>query len=179
MSREFRLGLFIVATLLILSAGVFMIGSKSSLFYPTYRIKSDFGTVEGLNAGGDVRVGGTHQGTVRRIDLPKRPDGKVTVVMDLERGTRDLVKKDSVAEIKSEGLVGDKYVEISFGSNEAEKLKDGETIASEPPRDISDLVKKADQILDTSKDVVENANETTNNLKSITSKVNQGQGTAG
>src|SRR5579864_6098930 len=119
MSRTFRLGVFIVGALLVLAAGVFLIGSKDLLFSSTYRLKAEFDTVAGLMDGAEVRVGGVHKGTVRRIDLPKRPDETVTVVMDLERSTRDILKKDSVASIKSEGLLGDKYVEISFGSNES------------------------------------------------------------
>ncbi len=133
MSREFRLGVFIVATLLILAAGVFIIGDKELLFRSTYSVKTEFHNVVGLDKGADVRVGGIHKGTVKRIDLPRQPDGKVTVVMNLDSSTRNIVKKDSLASIKSEGLLGDKYIEISFGSDDAEKLKNWDTIGSEPP----------------------------------------------
>ena len=179
MSREFRLGAFIVGTLVILAAGVFLIGNREMLFSSNYSLRAQFQTVSGLTNGGDVRVGGIHKGTVRRIDLPRQPDGKVTVVMDLDRSTRDVLKKDSTAAIKSEGLLGDKYVEVSFGSAGAERLKDGDTIGSEPPLDISDLIKKTDQILDTTKDAMQNVEGTTTNLKSISSKIDQGQGTVG
>ena len=179
MSKEVRLGLFIVVTLAILFAGVFLIGNTETLFKSTYRVKAEFQNVAGLNDGADVRVGGIHEGTVRKIDLPKRPDGKVTVVMDLQSATRDIVKKDSLAAIKSEGLLGDKYVDVSFGSQAAERLKDGETIGSEPPLDISDLLSKTNQILDTTKTAMEGAQETVSNLQSITSKINQGKGSIG
>src|SRR5260370_40925565 len=114
MSRAFRLGLFIVATLLILGAGVFLIGSKQLLFRPTYRVKAEFQNAAGLDDGAIVRVGGIQKGTVKYLALPGRPDQKVTVVMNLDGSTRNIVTKDSVAAIKSEGLLGDKYVEISF-----------------------------------------------------------------
>src|ERR1700736_2029597 len=139
MTRAFRLGLFIVATLLILAVGVFLIGNNQLRFQPTYRVKAEFQNVEGLSEGGDVRVGGIHKGTVKRIDLPRQPDGKVTVVMNLDSTTRNIVKKDSLASIKSEGLLGDKYIEISFGSDNAEKLKDWDTIESEPPLEFANL----------------------------------------
>ena len=99
--------------------------------------------------------------------------------MDLDKATRDVLKKDSVATIRSEGLIGDKYVEITFGSDEAARLKDGETIASEAPIDMSNLVKKADQLLDTAKGAVSDLDGTANNLKSISAKINNGQGTVG
>ena len=170
MSREFRVGLFIVGMLLILAAGVFLIGSKESLFGSTYRLKARFQNVSGLIEGADVRVGGIHKGTVRAIQLPHRPDEKLTVMMDLENSTRDVIKKDSVASIKSEGLLGDKYVEISFGSPEVERARDGDTIDTAPPLDISDLITKTNQILDAAKDTMQN-------VDSISTKVNNGQGT--
>ena len=76
MSKTFRLGLFILATLAIFAFGVFWIGSKHFLFHSTYRLKAEFQNVGGLTDGAIVRVGGIHEGTVKRIDLPPRPDQK-------------------------------------------------------------------------------------------------------
>ena len=121
--QTFRLGLFIVAGLAILTVGVFLIGGNESLFQRTYRVNATFHNVSGLSEGADVRVGGIHKGTVKHIDLPHDPSGSVTVAMDLARGTRDVVKQDSVASIASEGLVGDKYVEVSFGSPGAQAVR--------------------------------------------------------
>jgi phospholipid/cholesterol/gamma-HCH transport system substrate-binding protein len=61
---------FIVVTLAILVAGVFIIGSKQYLFSSTYQLKAQFDNVVGLDAGADVRVGGVHSGTVSSIVLP-------------------------------------------------------------------------------------------------------------
>ena len=172
MSRAFRLGLFVFATLLILAAGVFLIGNNETLFHSTYRLQAQFQNVKGLVNGADVRVGGIHEGTVRAIHLPRRPDEKLTVVMDLDRGTQDVVKKDSEASIKSEGLLGDKYVDISFGSREAGNLRDGDMIGASPSRDLSDLIDKTDQILASAQDTMQN-------VDSISTKLKQGQGTMG
>ncbi len=143
MSRAFRLGIFIVAALLILSAGIFLIGDKKFMFSSTYRLTADFQNVAGLNNGADVRVGGIHEGTVEHINLPRQQDGKMTVVMNLEKSTRNVIRKDSVAAIKTEGLLGNKFVEISFGSDKAEPVRDGDAIRGEPPADISDMAKAA------------------------------------
>ncbi len=175
----FRLGLFIVATLLILTAGVFLIGGNESRFARTYRVRAEFRTVAGLDNGAEVRVGGIHSGTVKQIDLPSRPDGNVTVVMDLRSATHEVVRKDSVAAIRSEGLLGDKYVEITFGTPEAAKLKENDTLQSEAPFEFSQLMKKADQILDAAKGATENIQKTAANLSSISAKINGGQGTVG
>src|SRR6516165_950368 len=179
MSRAFRLGVFIVATLLILAAGILMIGNNKFLFSRTFGLRADFQNVGGLESGAEVRVGGIHEGTVRTIKLPSRSDEKVTVIMDLATSTRNIVKKDSVAWIKTEGLLGDKYVEISFGSKEAEKVKDGDTLEGQPPVDISDMIKKTDQIMDTTKDAMQNVDRMTADLKSVASKISEGKGTVG
>jgi phospholipid/cholesterol/gamma-HCH transport system substrate-binding protein len=179
MSQTFRLGLFIVAGLAILAVGVFLIGGNESLFQRTYRVNATFHNVSGLSEGADVRVGGIHKGTVKHIDLPHDPSGSVTVAMILAKGTSDVVKQDSVASIASEGLVGDKYVEVSFGSPGAQGVKDGGTIESAPPIDISDLLSKTNQIMDTAKEAVQNVAATADNLDAVTSKINQGEGTVG
>jgi phospholipid/cholesterol/gamma-HCH transport system substrate-binding protein len=179
MSRAARLGTFIIATLTILAAGIFIIGSKQYLFAPTYRLKAQFATVVGLDPGAQVRVGGVNTGSVRGIELPHEPSGKITVLMDLQRSTHDIIKQDSVAAIETEGLLGNEYVSISFGSAQALNVKDDDTIASQPPLVISDLMKKADGILDTSQQALANVTATAANLSSISGKINAGQGTIG
>lgn len=179
MSQNLRLGIFIVITLAILATGVFLIGSREAMFRSSYKVRADFDNVAGLNEGADVRVGGIRKGSVKRIQLPKEPNGKVVVLMDLERETQSIVKLDSVAEIKSEGMLGDKYIEISFGSMEAAKLHGGETIPSQPPLDISDLFAKTNKILDTTQTSLENIQGATSNINEISLKINHGQGTVG
>jgi phospholipid/cholesterol/gamma-HCH transport system substrate-binding protein len=179
MSQNFRLGLFIVITLAVLATGVFLIGSRESMFTSTYTVRADFANVAGLNEGADVRVGGIRKGSVKKIQLPNRPDGKVVVLMNLARETQDIVKMDSVASIQSEGLLGDKHIDISFGSLEAGKLRGGETIGSQPPLDVSDLFAKANQMLGTAQGALENIQSASSNFNDISTKINHGQGTVG
>jgi phospholipid/cholesterol/gamma-HCH transport system substrate-binding protein len=179
MSRALRLGAFIVATLAILVAGVFIIGSKQYLFTSTYQLKAQFDNVVGLDAGGDVRVGGVHSGTVRSIVLPHKPGEKVTVIMDMGKSTHEIIKQDSVATIETEGLLGNQYLAISFGSAGASELRDGDTIASQPPLEMADLFQKTSSILDSSQQAIQNATRATANLDSISAKIDKGQGTAG
>jgi phospholipid/cholesterol/gamma-HCH transport system substrate-binding protein len=179
MSRAARLGAFIVAALVILAAGVFIIGDRQYLFSPTYRLKTQFSTVAGLDTGAEVRVGGVHSGSVRSIELPNKPTDKITVLMDLQRSTHDIIKHDSVAGIETEGLLGNEYVAISFGSAQGLNVKDGDSIASQPPLVIADLIKKTDGILGSSQEALDNVTVTTANLSSISAKINRGQGTIG
>jgi phospholipid/cholesterol/gamma-HCH transport system substrate-binding protein len=179
MSRAARLGAFIVATLAILVLGTVIIGNHQYLFSSTYQLKSQFVTVAGLAAGADVEVGGVHSGTVRAIELPHTPAGKVTVIMDMSKSTHEIIKQDSVASIDTEGLLGSQYMAISFGSVGAPDVRDGDMITSEAPLEIADLIKKTDAILDSSQQAVANASRMTANLASISAKIDTGQGTAG
>ncbi len=172
MSRIARLGLFIFAALVILSFTVFKIGNRRLFFADTYRLHAEFDNVAGLPFGADVRVGGLRKGMVEDIRLPRQPGEKILVVMELESSTRDVVKKDSVASIDTEGLLGNKYLAVSFGSIDAEAVHDGDGIPGRPPLELSDLVKKSNEILDSTK-------EATSDLQEVASKINRGEGTVG
>jgi phospholipid/cholesterol/gamma-HCH transport system substrate-binding protein len=179
MTRAVRLGIFIVLTLAVLAVGVFLIGSRQFLFSSTYELKSNFKNVAGLANGAEVRVGGIHKGTVKQIQLPPQPGGEMSVVMNMEESTRKVIRQDSVASILTEGLLGNKYVEISFGSDNAPNVGDGSTINSTPTMDISDLLKKTNDILDSTKQTMSSVQESSDHFKGISSKIDSGQGTFG
>jgi len=179
MSRVARLGAFIVVTLALLAAGVFVIGSKEYLFRSTYQLKAQFDNVAGLAEGADVQVGGVHSGTVRSIALPHKPGEQVTVIMDLNRSTHEIIKRDSVASIETEGVLGNQFVAISFGSSGQGEVKDGEIIESAPPLVLADLFKKTSGILDSSQKAIDNATLATAHLNSVSAKIDSGEGTVG
>jgi phospholipid/cholesterol/gamma-HCH transport system substrate-binding protein len=179
MSRAARLGVFIVATLAILVSGIFLIGGKQYLFRSTYTLRAQFENVVGLDAGGDVRVGGVHSGTIHSIVLPNKPGEKVTVTMDLDKTTHEIVKQDSVATIETEGLLGNQFLAISFGSAGSGEVQDGDLIASQPPLEMAELLQKASGLLDGAQQAIQNATKATANLDSISAKIDKGEGTAG
>jgi phospholipid/cholesterol/gamma-HCH transport system substrate-binding protein len=170
--KTFRLGIFVVGTLAILTGAIFLIGSRQFRFRSTYSVKAQFENAGGLEEGAGVRVGGIHMGTVRDIELPRTPDGKITVRMDLEAKTRDVVKKDSVASIQAEGLIGDEYIEVSFGSKDAPAIRNGDEIAGQAPLQMSALIQKADGILD-------QLQGSAKDMQEISGKINSGTGTVG
>jgi phospholipid/cholesterol/gamma-HCH transport system substrate-binding protein len=179
MSRVARLGAFILITLAILAAGVFIIGSKEYLFRSTYQLKAQFVNAAGLAEGADVQVGGVHSGTVIAIELPHRPDEKITVVMNLDKSTHEIIKGDSIASIQTAGILGNQFVAISFGSAGQAEVKNGQIIQSEPPLQMSDLFKKTSGILDSSQQAINNATLATAHLNSVSAKIDSGQGTVG
>lgn len=179
MSRTARLGAFIFGTLAILAIGVFIIGGKNDLFTSTYTLRAKFATVGGLSTGANVLVGGVHVGTVHSIDLPSRAGDQITVSMQLNKSTQGIVKHDSVATIETEGMLGNQYVAVSFGSEGQPNVRDGETIASLPPLEMAALLDKANTILDSSKVAMSHIADATASLQSVTAKIDRGDGTVG
>jgi phospholipid/cholesterol/gamma-HCH transport system substrate-binding protein len=172
MSRTARLGAFILGALIIFAVGVFLIGDRQYLFSRAYRLNASFDTVVGLDDGAVVRSGGVRVGIVDKVHMPRRSGDKVTVVMKLEKATREVIKEDSVASIETEGLLGAKYVSVSFGSKESEPVRDGDTIGSRPTLDYADLAKKAGEAL-------ANMDAAVAGVRSIASKIDRGEGTIG
>lgn len=179
MSRTARLGAFILGTLAILAIGIFIIGSKKYLFTSTYALKTKFANVAGLQAGADVMVGGLQSGTIRSIDLPDKPGDQMTVVMQLNQSTRRIIREDSQASIQTEGLLGNQYVAVSFGSADKPAVKDGDTIASVPPLEMSELLDKANGLLGQGQAAMGNINQVAEHLKSVSAKIDSGNGTVG
>jgi len=179
MKKMALLGLFIFSALLILFAGVFVIGNQQRLFTRSFYLRAEFATVSGLLRGAEVRIGGVRKGTVDEIRLPSRPGGKVLVVMSLDSSTRNLVKQDSVAAIETEGLLGNKFMAISFGSPEAMGVKDWDTVASAAPLDVADLFKKTSDIMDTTHSTMKHLETTSEHIATITARVDRGEGSVG
>jgi phospholipid/cholesterol/gamma-HCH transport system substrate-binding protein len=171
MKKMALLGLFIFSALLILFAGVFVIGNQQRLFTRSFYLRAEFATVSGLLRGAEVRIGGVRKGTVDEIRLPSRPGGKVLVVMSLDNSTRNLVKQDSVAAIETEGLLGNKFMALSFGSPEATGVKDWDTVASAAPLDVADLFKKTSDIMDTTHSTMKHLETTSEHIATITARV--------
>jgi outer membrane protein OmpA-like peptidoglycan-associated protein len=84
-----------------------------------------------------------------------------------------------VASIETEGLLGNQFLAISIGSPGTAGVRDGDTIASQPPLEMSDLLNKMSGILDSSQQAIKNATQATANLDSISAKIDEGKGTAG
>ena len=117
---ELRVGLFVLIGLFVLAAGIFYV--TGTVFGPKYRLKTFMADVSGLANGAPVRVDGVDVGNVESITLVPRAQAKsagkarnIEVVMRLQRRYQSDVLTDSAASLVTEGLLGNKYVNISRG----------------------------------------------------------------
>src|ERR1700744_3306110 len=109
-SQKIRIGVFTICGILLLAAGIFGIGQKKNMFGDTFIVYGKFKNVGGLQIGNNVRYDGINVGTVQGITIVN--DTTVQVSMRLQAKVRPFLKKDGVASIGSDGLMGDKLVAI-------------------------------------------------------------------
>jgi phospholipid/cholesterol/gamma-HCH transport system substrate-binding protein len=168
--RKIILGLFILIGLVLFVVAVFVIGGKQNLFTPTFTLTADFETVSGLQRGSTVRFAGINVGTVDEIEVIGM--NNVTVKMTIVSSVKPFIKKDSKVTVISEGLVGNKIVEITSGSLEAASVESGDKLGTIKPISTEDIFKNL-------KETGDNTVALTKDLSDIVAKVNQGQGTIG
>ena len=125
---------------------IYALGARARLFEPRYTIHAEFTEVGGLVEGATVRLAGVQIGRVTGVRLPAEPGGKVRVDMTIGRQFANRVRKDSVARIETQGLLGDKIIELSVGTAAAAAVKAGDTIASRSPQDISRVMGQSGQV---------------------------------
>ncbi|MEM4409220.1 MAG: MlaD family protein [Candidatus Caldarchaeum sp.] len=113
---NFKVGLFITAALALFAVFVFGLSAERAIFKKTYLVKTSFPNAAGLLEGAAVKLSGVRIGTVYSIEFPEDPSLKyVSVVMKVRGEGMRRITPDSKAAIKTEGLLGDKYVEIIPG----------------------------------------------------------------
>lgn len=169
-SSKLVLAFFIIIGVALFLAAIFVIGSKQNMFTSTMKIQSVFETVSGLLEGSNVRFNGINVGTVTKINIVS--GNTVMVEMTIVSSVREFIKKDSKAKVVSEGLIGNKIVDIIPGTENAEPVNDGDLLESIRPIDAEDIFKSL-------KETGENAAVLTKDLANIVSKVDQGEGTLG
>jgi phospholipid/cholesterol/gamma-HCH transport system substrate-binding protein len=104
----------------------------------TYVIKAAFNNISGVKAGADVQIAGVTVGKVRQLDLSK--ENQAMVGMQINREVA--IPVDSIASVKSQGIIGDKYIQITLGGDES-LYKPGEIIVdTESAVDLESLISK-------------------------------------
>jgi phospholipid/cholesterol/gamma-HCH transport system substrate-binding protein len=165
-----RLGLFIAVGLALFVIAIFLIGKQKNLFNPVFKLTTTFYNVSGLQVGSNIRFSGINVGTVDNITIIN--DSTVRVDMLIRKNVQQFIKTDCEAGIGSAGIIGDRVLIITQGSNDAPLVKDGQQIESKEPVE-------TDAIMASLKITADNVAIITNQLAEIMIKVNSGNGTLG
>src|SRR5213592_4608950 len=134
---KFRVGLFVLVALAAFLGMVYALGARARLFEARYTIHADFTEVAGLTEGATVRLAGVQIGRVTDVHLPGEPGGKVRVDLTISRRYADRIRRDSIARIDTQGLLGDKVVEVTVGTAAAPPLQPGDVLLAREPTDFA------------------------------------------
>lgn len=169
-SKKIRLGLFVIIGLLIFILAVYFIGDKQKMFGKTNHLEAVFNNVNGLQLGNNVRYSGISVGTVRGIEMIN--DTTIRVDMIIDKTIFPHIKKDAIATISSDGLVGNMIISILPGKGNEPSVEPGDEIRSQNRI-------RTDDLLNTLSITNKNAAALTANLLKITDTIIQGKGTLG
>lgn len=163
---QVRVGLFLLVALALLALGVFLVGDTGHVFGERYRLVTLLRSSAGLVPGAPVQVAGRSAGQVDRIEFiePERrpPSGEaVAVWLAVDREVQALVRADSRARLRTQGLLGDRLVDIEPGSAGARVLQPGDTLAAVEALDYQEALDQASEAVTTFTELVRNLTELT------------------
>lgn len=169
---EFRVGLFVTVGLFLAMVIVFMIGGEQRIFERQYSIYANFENIAGLRIGAPVQLAGLKVGFVDKISVPQELERRtITVVLSIQRRFQERIRQDSIATIETQGLLGDKYVFISVGSESQPVIPNRGIIQAEETTSIFSLAEKAGSIMD---DIGEASKALTEMLGAVRGKKEEG-----
>lgn len=137
--NHIKLGIFVLAGLLFLIIMLYMIGKDQNLFGSTFVLKTRFENVQGLVPGNNVRYAGIEVGTVRRIQILN--DTLVEVIMMVQNKMKPFIRNNAVTTIGTDGLMGNKVINIVAARKEAAAVSEGDVLASRPSIDSDEMLR--------------------------------------
>lgn len=175
-ARQLRVIALVALGLVLLVYGTYRVGKIFDVFASRYTIITQLESVAGLKEGAPVTLAGQQIGQVEKIEfIPmrlKRNQNNLSVHMKVAERVKTQIRRDSRAAVRSQGLLGDKYVDISPGSLQTAMLRSNDTIPAIVAMDMDQFLAQATQMMDSVGLVI-------GDLREITGTIARGEGTLG
>jgi phospholipid/cholesterol/gamma-HCH transport system substrate-binding protein len=168
--NKIKLGLFVSITTVLFIAGIYFIGQRQNLFSSTFHVSGIFTDISGLQVGNNVRFSGIDVGIIE--DIEQVTDSTVRVDMQIAEQSRKFIKKNAIAIIGSDGLMGSKIIVIVPGTVGKQELADNDVIKT--ARQVN-----MDEILLKLKITSDNAARISDDFAAVMQNVRAGKGTIG
>ncbi len=168
--QRVQLGLFVTLAAMIFIAAVYFMGNKQNVFGRFFRLETTFRQIGGLREGSNVRYMGVSVGTVESTSILS--DTSIQIVMLIQDESRKYIRKNAIASIGTDGLVGEKVIDINPGTGKDNLVDSGDVLSSK--EQVS-----TDELLGTLNATNENAAKLVENLVNISDKIYSGEGTLG
>ena len=162
-SKNVRLGILVFIGTILLITALYTIGSNQNLFGSKIRVIADFKDVNGLMTGNNVHFSGINIGTVESVKIFS--DSSIRVVMVIQKDAQEYIKKNAIASIGTDGLMGNKLVNINLVNQQADIIEEGDLLRTIEPV-------ATDQMMHTLNRTNEDVALIVQNLKEISEKLN-------
>lgn len=159
-----KLGLFVIAGLVFIILLLYFIGKNQHLFGSSFNLKVELVDAQGLKAGNNVRYAGIDIGTVKSVEITN--DTTVEVILVIDKELKKIIRKNAVVAIKTDGLVGNKVVEISPVRDHASTVEEGDVLEAKTPVDTDEMLRTLSK---TNNDLAEISREIKNTIIRINS----------
>ncbi len=150
-----QVGIFVTLGLALFAVGLFLIGDRRLLFVPFHELETSFTKVTGVQVGTKIRVGGLDAGEVTAILIPPRPSMPFVVRFRVRDDLIHLVRTDSVAAIQTDGIVGNAFIQIGSGTDEAPAAQAGSRIPGKDPVEFGEVVAQATAALESFHEMID------------------------
>ncbi len=168
-----RVGLLLLVALALGMAAIFTVGERRNLFSAKNDYFIRFDSVSGLQPGSNVQLDGVGVGSIAAIDLSEDVrQNQIEIRIRVEERFAARIRDDSMARIRTLGLLGDKYIEISSGTSQFPEIPEGGAIGTAPVADV-------DRLRASGEDLVNNVTRITEQLTTILGRMERGEGILG
>ena len=178
---ELKVGLLVLAGFFVLAFAIIRIGGPTSFFGEKFKITAYFPSANGLRPGNDAWLDGLLVGRVEEVGPNRNPNakGRVQVVIEIDAAYKNNVRNDSTVAIETVGLLGDKTIQLSSGSEAAEPLGDGGVIYGAETGDVQRVIQGANDVVANFKVLSDNLTTISRNVIDISDQVKGGEGSLG
>ncbi len=182
---QVQVGAFMAIGILLFMMAIFFLGSKMNLLQKYYNLVCYFDKVNGLRVGAPVQLAGINVGHIDSISfedrlvegeenkLEKQLIVKVKAVMKIDGRYKDRIRADSVASIQTQGLLGDRMVFLTVGTQESQPLENGQIVENVVnPSGFNQLVFEGNDLIQKAKTLLDNSSGFIHNTDSLVAKLN-------
>ena len=178
-----RVGLLILAAIVILILTIFAVSGDITFFRKKTIVRTFMSNVDGLHKGAEVRLSGVKIGSVTQINFNSQipADEKaadlIEIVMEISGKINDVdavqrIRTDSIAVLKGAGVLGDNIIDISPGTTKGQPIQNNALVKSYANKSVGDII-------NASKTAMDNLNVITDNIKDVTANIKKGEGSIG
>ncbi len=168
--KKLKLGIFVTVAIALFVIAIYFIGSRQYLFSRTFELSAVFKDVAGLQPGNNVRISGINIGSIEYLEITS--DSTVRVDMVIRKNAQQFIKADAMATIGSEGLMGNKVINIVAGSTNESNVENGTVLASITPVSV-------DEIMNNLSETIDYATIIAYDISELTTGIREGKGAIG